>query len=211
MKLWIAAFFLLLSSGTVAGENGGRSYPTPPDVNILGSGFMSWQITELVPTMNESPGTMQPEGNILMRAEYGVEPGGNSGPRTERGRFRSYISELTLGGGNTYPELNRQTRNETRHTLAVENAGNRTIKTIEWEYAWIDNPPRGTAISDLLNRASWQKTRSNITIQPGVKMYLRGEICPLPRKGKSKVQATFASGVRITRVIYATGEEWRTP
>lgn len=211
MKFWIAVSLLMLSAGAAVGESGRSNYPAPPDVNIVSFiPWGQWQSTVWAPADRSA-------GNPLTRAEYGISGGqgyvgsavSNARPLTERDLYEGNASVLARGGGRNYAELEPHKLIQRQPILVVENTGNRTIKSIEWEYAWIDNPPKGVGMSYLLSQASWKKARSKTTIRPGVSMHLRGENPPHPKK--SQTRAFLAHGVRITRVVYTTGQEWRAP
>lgn len=201
-----ASLLLCLPSAiTLAVEQGGASQPLPPEVRIV-----SFQISTGPALRNSvwhdsripTTGDVVPTGNVPFRAEYGVEPGTGLSPVFESRRSR------IPGYGDDSVERETQL---TEARLTPENAGPRTIQAVEWEYAWLKQRNQLALPSDLKN-AKWKRVKSKVRIQPGEIVQLKFETLTTEREPGGGV-FVFGTplGVRIARVRFTAGPDWRAP
>jgi len=175
------------------------NYPLPPNIKIVDIDIISGVRKEF--DISGTGGT-RPTGNAPMRAEHGVDPRTGIPPSIE-GNSRAVFDsreQATL-----LPQLE----------MIVANYGTRTIKAIEWQYAYVGQFDNSALLQPpSLDRASWMTIRSKAKLRPKTIGRLSADLARVRRQGERPPVKTLLiriGGYRITRVVYTSGPDWQAP
>jgi len=215
MKKWHLFFLILLTTIVQVAAQNEPAYPLPPDVKILDSQMMRGpeSFTRLAA---QSHSTNQKQLDS-MRAEVGVERGLTARRGNAPGAYIPMVdqgpsSNKSNSFSDTTTFLNMDSRQAPYYVISIQNTGARIIKSVEWEYAYQYFPTNKIDGSALLQGSkSWQKNKTKIKVMPQQIVQLNGRYPDVPKSRPSggSTIATRGREVKITRIVYSTGPDWR--